>query len=57
MEDERTTHYATVRVELEDVTAEIAGKFWSSLHGREIDIGGYVAQVVQVGPDQSGGLP
>lgn len=51
MEDDRSTHYALVRVELEDVTPEMAGEFWSSLHGHEIDIGGYVAAVVQVDPE------
>jgi cysteine synthase len=50
-EEERRSHFATVRVELEDVTAEEAGQFWRALAEHEIEIGGYAAAIVAVAPE------
>lgn len=48
--EERRTFYASVRVELEDVTAEEAREFWRKLGEHEIEIGGYAAAVLAVEP-------
>ena len=56
-DEERRTIYATVRVELEDVTAEDAGEFWRALAEHEIEIGGYAAAVVEVSPEAPRAAP
>jgi hypothetical protein len=50
-EGERRTFFATVRVELEGVTAEEARQFWGALAEHEIEIGGYAAAVLAVAPE------
>lgn len=50
-ERERGTFYATLRVELEDVTEAVAREFWGALVDYPIDLGGYIATVVAVTPE------
>ena len=53
-EEHRRTHYATIRVELEDSTDEEALHFWQALsdgeQAGEIEIDGFVASVIEVTP-------